>query len=166
MVSELPDLVDFLHRVVRSGEPAVLPIVTTILRRIPLSAPIVKRIGRSGLLADFMKEDKKISGTSLSEGLLLFIGTIGEFAYAEECVPVCPAIAQRIVTGGALSMVAGQVAVTLCRSKKCRAEFRAQRLPSFYRKRVDDPSIGKQAQQFLEAVQDQADDDDGDYYES
>jgi hypothetical protein len=152
LVSELPNLVDFLKKVVLDGDAAMLAIVVTILRRIPLSASLVKALSRSEFLLDFIKKDRELFGSSGSEALLLLIGTIGEVGYAEEYVKVADGIARHIVSGDELSVISGQVAVTLCRYKKCAARFRDQRLASFYRKRVDHPYVGEQAKLFLEAA--------------
>jgi hypothetical protein len=50
-IADAPDLVDFLLVLVEDAEPAILALIVTVLRRIPLSGSLVAALGAAGFLA-------------------------------------------------------------------------------------------------------------------
>lgn len=146
-----PDFVNFLNTIIKE-KPGTVPIVCTILRRVPLSKELVQSLSKTGFLKCYYESEDIDDDGLTPHSKLLLTDTICRVAYVRDYIIMCERIAKNITKQEEFADAASLVAIRLCKYSRCRQRMKELKLDEYFKQNRNDPKLQSVARKFLRAI--------------
>lgn len=146
-----PDFVNFLISIIKE-KPGTVPIVCTILRRVPLSKELVQNLSKSGFLKLYYESEDIDDDGLTPHSKLLLTDTICRVSYVRDYLIMCDRIAKIIINKEEFADAAALVAIRLCKYSRCKARMKELKLEEYFKQNRNEAKLQSVARKFLRAM--------------